>query len=220
VDSVLAPLRPGGEARVGTEVRLPAGYYQVMAHARVRSIDPQVQQSTPMQELASETLWLWIGDEGGYAAREQDQTRYPLRALAQPGPLRMPPAGARMRALLDSALADPQSHAVVTGTVTAANGRPAANVPVQVRAYVDQCPGRGAAEESARTDAAGRFRVRLRSYVPRAFAACVAVHADPPRGSGQGHAALRDVTVGFVPAASRPDSVRVQLRLPAGEGRG
>ncbi len=216
MDSAIVAMRPGQPVRVASEVRLPAGYSHVLADARARALAPGVRGATAIQDLASESLWLWIGENGGYASREHDETRYPLAALPQPRPLRPLPAGVRMRALLDSARADPRSHAVVLGSVQAPDGRPAAGVTVHVRAYMERCPGRGAAEETVRTDAAGRFRVRLRSYVPRAFSACVAVHADPPGGGAWRHAALR-VTLAFAGAASAPDSARVPLRLAPAE---
>jgi hypothetical protein len=93
--------------------------------------------------------------------------------------------------------------AVVQGVVHTPEGAPAGGVTVHVRAYADQCPGRAAAEETVRTDAAGWFRVRLGSHLPDSFTACVAVHPDPPSASRWGHAALRD-SVRFAEAGTPP----------------
>lgn len=212
-DSVVGPVRPERPVRLETVVTIPApGYYQVLASARVRTAGPAIEGRVPVQDVAHRGSWLWIGEQGGYAADEFDPTRLPIDAEPQPGPLRYPERLARMRGLHESGRRDPKSHAVVEGTVRTAGGAPAAGVTVHVRGYVDGCPGRPAAEEAARTDAVGRFRVRLRSWFPRAFAGCVAVHADPPAGSPWRHASARG-SVRFAEAAAAPDTLRLDLSL-------
>lgn len=221
LDSLLVPMRPGVPARLGTEVRLPAGYYQVFVTARARALDPGLRSTEPIQDLATRDFWIWISEYGGYVSNQLDQTRFPLRTLPQPGPLRTPAAMARAVAQLDSGQASPASHAVVRGTVRTPDGRPAQGVTVHVRAYLERCPGRGLAEETARTDAEGRYQVRLRGWLPRPAAACIAVHADPPRASGWPHASSVGEPARFVLAQhAPPDTPRIDLTLRPQDARG
>lgn len=213
VDSAITPMHRERPVRLETTVTIPRpGYYQVVVSARVRTLDPEVRSSTPLQDVAHRSFWLWVDETGGYVTQEYDPTRLPLGADPQPGPLRYPERLSRWREMLETARQNPKSHAVVEGIVHTPTGAPARNVTVHVRGYVAQCSGRAAAEEVTRTDATGHFRVRLRSYQPTAFKGCVAVHADPPAEAGWGHVALRD-TVRFQLANASPDSLQVDLRL-------
>ena len=213
LDSTITPMRPERPVRMETAVTVPVpGYYHVLVSARARALAPEIERRWPVQDIAHHEFWIWVDEGGGYVTREYDPTRIPFAAESQPGPLRFVERRSQLRELLESGRQDPKSHGVVEGVVRGPGGVPAGDVSVHVRAYVEQCPGREAAEETVRTDASGHFRVRLGSYFPRAFAACVAVHADAlPSGPGR-HATAR-VPFRFADAAAPPDTLRVDLTL-------
>jgi hypothetical protein len=111
----------------------------------------------------------------------------------------------------DGLLVDgPMAALAVHGTVTLADGAPAPGVRVEAEARAG-CDGGLVAADAATSDAGGGYHVWVLQWGTR-FEACLRVRALPPAGSG---AAPDSATVTPVELrAERPDSVRVDLRLP------
>ena len=208
IDSVVARIAPGSALQRRTAVRFEApGYYQVIAAARADDEERYEENGVPLVDPQHHSYYVWIDDEAGYATRDFDPTRLPLASDGSHGPLRMT-RGAGLALLLDSARAAPRTHAVVYGAVRDVNGVPVAGARVQARAYMEGCPGRGAAEEVTRTDPSGNYRLLLRGWPRSEFDACVALHVDLDGRHGTARTA-----VGMRQATAAPDSVRVELRL-------
>ena len=187
IDSVVASITPGQPLTRRTTLRFEApGYYHVIATASALDERLFEENGVPLVDPQHYSYYVWVDDETGYVTSDFDPTRLPLTSDGSSGPLRIPPDHP-LGPLLDSARVAPRTHAVVEGAVLHADGRPAADARVVARAYIEGCPGRGVAEETTRTDSAGRYRVLLRGWFARPFDACVALHAD----ADGAHAAAR-----------------------------
>lgn len=109
----------------------------------------------------------------------------------------------------------------IAGVVTDGASAAVANTEVRVEARIFGCqasPANGSLSPSVtRTDAAGRYRIGIQAVAPT-DTACIRVVARRPRTDGGGTdsvvvAGLRMRLVSSTGKA-RPDSVRIDLRLP------
>lgn len=184
LEHVAGRMEPGTPLLLRRRVTFHApGYYLVSMVVRART-RPVTEQRLPTVDEAFHSFMIWIDDDGGFVATDVDPTRYPIGSETQGGPVRMPPRRAQERILIEHARTDPVTHATVTGRVRSPDGRPVSDIRITARAFMERCPGRGVAEAVARTTAAGRYTIELPAWPEESFVACVAIHADPPAGSG------------------------------------
>ncbi len=110
----------------------------------------------------------------------------------------------------------------LAGVVTDGASSTVANTEVRVEARIFGCqasPANGSLSPSlTRTDAAGRYRIGIQAIAPT-DTACIRVVARRPRTDGTGTdsvvvAGLRMRLVANYGTKVRPDSVRIDLRLP------
>jgi hypothetical protein len=111
----------------------------------------------------------------------------------------------------DGLLVDgPMAALAVHGSVTLSDGAPAPGARVEAEARAG-CDGGLVAADATTSDAAGGYHLWVLQWGTR-FEACLRVRALPPAGSA---AAPDSATVTRVELrAERPDSIRVDLRLP------
>ena len=214
LDHVTGRMEPGTPLLLRRRVIFRApGYYMVSMVVRART-RPVTEQRLPTVDEAFHSFMIWIDEDGGFAATDVDPTRYPIGSETQGGPVRMPPARAEERVLIERARTDPVTHATVGGTVRSPDGRPVSGIRITGRAFMERCPGRGVAEAVMRTTTAGRYTLELPAWPAESFIACVAIHADPPVGSGFAPKSLQ-TEVRFLRSPGAPHEIDLTLEPAA-----